>query len=379
MGNDAFEFTLPDGRVGRVDFSPRSYYPYRPSQLWVSVASGAYLTFTIRREDWFDRISKWARLAAEPQIRVQVFDRRYFIECDDHQLVQSLLATSEVRDAVNGLFSAGFKSIGFRNGRVSAGWSGGPDMRRDKYQTTKELARIVEWLHVIQAAIPARFGTADVVHATEASELEVRNQAIVYGFGFAFLLVVIVGAIFIQTQRFDFVEHWEGFRYGLPIAGLVTASLVFWARRVIPTTATSHRKLLGIVIVGGMLSCAICYFAVGAVNAAMDSSKAFEAVQAVIGRKMIRGGGRYGPHYYLRYTYYRHPGISREVRVSHKVYKMFKFGRTYFIQSVHEGWLELPWVEDERILVYPPAAAKDGAFSGDISLCGIIASAGCAQ
>ena len=45
--------------------------------------------FLVRRETWFDRLAKALRLAVEPQMHDEKFDARFYVECEDEELLDA--------------------------------------------------------------------------------------------------------------------------------------------------------------------------------------------------------------------------------------------------------------------------------------------------
>ncbi|GAB6044088.1 hypothetical protein [Endothiovibrio diazotrophicus] len=306
-----------------------------PPSLTVALPVGSVRSLALRRERAFDRFFKAIGLAVEPQSGDPAFDRAVYLAFDDRPFARRWLADARVREAIRGLFAAGFTHLECDGEALRAVWRPFKAWEAVGAETVHgAVERLVSLAESLEREGPARVAP-DSPWAGRLVAFGIAVGAVVAGT----VSLVITAVRYVPLDWFDL--------WFTALAGALPLTLLFLLLCVplLRGRANSHVEwsvAAGIALAGLPLA---AVGGLGLLNGVMDEAQPRRVAVPLIHKHSVSGKGT---SYYLTVASWRGDG-EEELKVGGRLYGQLEPGRDRVRLLHHPGRFGLAWVSDVRL------------------------------
>jgi hypothetical protein len=323
------------GRGYEVVFRPRGRgkNPH-PSLLTVRVPVATAAEVHLSRENWFDRLFKWAGIAREHQTGDADFDSTVYIRSRSPRYAAACLKHPARRGAVLAILSQRFASVRIADGFATAEWPGFDPETHGRPGVTEDAA---DALFVLTESLPKR----------DPGENDGRLDGHALAKGVLWWALIASAVTVLSVCFFPPVRTWDLF---LPVLGVfVLGYLAFgWlSALLLRGTSTSHDSWAKLMAVGVFLWALGSLGLVAGVNGLADTGPPEWHTLTVSDRTYEhRKNGR---SYYLTAPAWD-GGAPIRLEVSSADYNAAQPGRSRLEVEAGRGRLGIPWLKAKRTI-----------------------------
>lgn len=325
------------GKVDSVEYRYR-YYPgskNSPSSFRVEIDVPSDISFKVAREGGFDRLSKRLGISAEVQTGDQDFDDNFYITTDDNEFIQAFFGSSEKRQVVRDIFSAGFNRVEHNGKTMVAVCS---PFKMDKEVDQSQLTNLASDLIRLGRQMPQISQSPAWMNQSSAWK---TSRTVVFSVTFLFFFISIAALVISISKYSPFDKlavFLDSLKWSIP-AFIVYAGLAVF---LLKGRSSSHRELLVII------SIAIIGLIIGgwggemALNGYLDKSETAHHRVRVLSKS--KSTSKNGTTYYAHVESWRRPGTEK-IKIRHADYRAIREKQTELALDTKSGKFGFEWLE----------------------------------
>jgi hypothetical protein len=331
------DFPSGTGMIDAVEYRYH-YYPgskNSPSSFRVEIDAPSDISFKVTREGGFDRLSKRLGISAEVQTGDQDFDDNFYITTDDNQFIQAFFGSSEKRQAVRDIFSAGFNRVE-HNGKAMVVVCS--PFKIDKEIDQSQLTNLASDLIRLGQQMPQISHSPIWMNQSSAWK---TSRAVVFSVTFLCFFISIAALIISISKYSPFDKlavFLDSLKWSIP-AFIVYAGLAVF---LLKGRSSSHRELLVII------SIAIIGLIIGGwggemvLNGYLDKSETAHHRVRVLSKS--KSTPKNGTTYYARVESWRGSGTEK-IKIRHADYRAIRENQTELALDTRSGKFGFEWLE----------------------------------
>lgn len=334
-----------EGSVGGINYKYKiATHKGRVVKLLVGCDAIENISFSIKKEKWWDRLFKTVGISVEHQVDAKEFDREFYLLLDNESLCNLFSESFELQDLVEETNESckahkiKFKKLHCRHGRI---WL---DLVPEKKSERPDISVIAKVL------VPGLDRISEILKDKQDLVLDKKNDPFI-------LKAIVILAIStglavnacIQLFRIAFIEvpfivdngplFYASLPYGLAIIGtLIIVTLILLGR-----TARTHLVLIELILIGSFGAISTSYLSLRDINIDLDVSPPEYYPVTVYNKRISRS--KNSTSYYLKIDDWNNKSGRKEIKVSSDIYDRFSKNQIARIVQMH-GYLGHLWVAD---------------------------------